>query len=603
LESGHPSNFLNHCNPTQENNMNPTPNPLLVMLADQSVPLPHRALTLRELLENINPETEPLVKQLFEKLSEQSSESLFKDRARKLDAMLKEIHEGPMRLATFIELSKINGDAASQALVALDDGTLAYAVVVEEDAVKKLRLGDRVILDGKARVLVHRAPNGLRVGEEARLERKIDERHIEVTSRGDERAVVLAAAGLIEEIDSGKVSPGSAIVLNSRQTIGISALPSQSGLAHFRFLDKGPVPDVLVERDVGSPPRVIREVAEHILAEMTHPELRRRFRLRPCLMKLLCGVSGSGKTLAVQAIHRLMYETMSEVTHVPIGELPPRVFRFRQSQVLSMWLGEADKNVDRFFDEIEQSAEQTFTAPDGRQFRLPVLVVIEEADGMGRARGQDAIYDRILTTALQRLDPARPGLRDHLIVFLASTNEPSIVDAALLRRIGGSIETFGRLNRLAFRAVLHKHVRGLPAAANNGCTQEEVWKQIIADLTAWLFGPNADPGVVELTYAGSTTPVIKHRRDFLTGALVDRAVQEAATEAWQSAKADPAATGVTLVHLMRALNNQVLSLVGQLREQNVSSYTDLPDGVRVATLRRLPQPAHLPIEFLRNQNT
>ena len=579
--------------------MNPSPNPLIVMLADQSVPLAHRAMMFRELLENINPETEPLISKCFEMLSEQSGESLYKDKVRKLDALLKEIHEAPMRLATFIEVSQINGDAVLQALVALDDGTLAYSVVVEEEAVKKLRLGDRVILDGKARVLVHRAPDGLRVGEEARLERKIDGRHIEVSSRGDERAVVLAAAGLIDEIDAGQVTPGAAILLNSRQTIGMSALPSQNGISDFRFLDKGPVPDVVVERDIGSPPRVIGQVAEHIQQEMTHPEQRRRFRLRPCLMKMLCGVSGSGKTLAVQAIHRLMYEVMSKVTGEPIEQLPPRVFRFRQSQVLSMWLGESDKNVDRLFDEIEQLAEQPFTTPDGRQFHLPVLVVIEEADGMGRARGQDAIYDRILTTALQRLDPARAGLRERLVIFLATTNEPHIVDPAFLRRVGGSIETFGRLNRTAFRAVLQKHVRGLPAAANNGCTQEEIWKQTVADLTAWLFGPNADQGVVELTYAGSTTPVIKHRRDFLTGALVDRAVQEAATEACRAEMDGPAGDGVTLAHLMRALNSQVLSLVGQLREQNVASYTDLPDGVRVASLRRIPQPAHLPIEFLR----
>jgi ATP-dependent 26S proteasome regulatory subunit len=571
------------------------------MLADASVPLAHRALMFRELLENINPETEPLIKQLFDKITAQSSESLYKDKVHKLDAILKEIHEAPMRLATFIELSHINGDAAAQALVALDDGTLAYAVVVDEEAVKELRLGDRVILDGKARVLVHRAPGGLRVGDEARLERKIDERHIEVISRGDERAVVLAAADLIEAIDSGKVPPGSAIVLNSRQTIGISALPSQDGLSHFRFLDKGPVPDVRVERDIGSPPKVIHQVAKHIREEMTRPELRRRFRLRPCLMKLLCGVSGSGKTLAVQAIHRLMYEIMTEVTYIPIEQLPPRVFHFRPSQVLSMWLGESDKNVDRLFDEIEQLAGQTFTTPDGRQLHLPVLVVLEEADGLGRARGQDAIYDRILTTALQRLDPARAGLRDRLVIFLATTNEPHIVDPAFLRRVGGSIETFGRLNRQAFRAVLHKHVRGLPAASNNGCPQEEIWQKIIADLTAWLFGPNADSGVVELTYAGSTTPVIKHRRDFLTGALIDRAVQDAGTEAWESILEDPADGGVSLAHLMRALNGQVLSVVGQLREQNVGSYTDLPDGVRVATLRRIPQPSRLPIEFLRNQ--
>jgi hypothetical protein len=91
---------------------------------------------------------------------------------------------------------------------------------------------------------------------------------------------------------------------------------------------------------------------------------------------------------------------------------------------------------------------------------------------------------------------------------------------------------------------------------------------------------------VELTYAGSTTPVIKYRRDFLTGALVDRAVQQAAMVACQSEVQDPAARGITRTHLMRALNSQVISLVTQLREQNVASYADLPDGVRVASLRR-----------------
>ena len=518
---------------------------------------------------------------------------------RKLDALLKVIQEGPMRLATFIEMAQFNGDAAAQALVALDDGTLACVALIEPDHVKELRRGDRVILDGKARVLVHRTPIVLRVGEEARLERKIDERHIEVTSRGDERAVVLASAGLIEEINSGQVSPGSAVVLNSGQKMAIAAVPGQNGLSHYRFLDKGPVPEVSVERDIGSPPQVIREVADHIRQEMTRPELRRRYRLRPCLMKLLCGVSGSGKTLAVQAIHRLMYEIMSETTAVPLDQLPPRVFRARQSQLLSMWFGESDKNVDRFFDEIEQLADQPFRVPDGRQFRLPVLVVIEEADGMGRARGQDAIYDRILTTALQRLDPARAGLRDRLIVFLATTNEPHIVDPAFLRRVGGSIETFGRLNRAAFRSVLQKLVRGLPAPSHNGCPQDEIWNQFANDLTAWLFAPNGDQGVVELTYAGSTTPVVKFRRDFLTGALVDRAVQQAAMVACQSESRDPADGGITLAHLMRAFHDQVTSLVAQLREQNVGSYTDLPDGVRVASLRRIPQPAHLPIEFLR----
>jgi hypothetical protein len=93
--------------------------------------------------------------------------------------------------------------------------------------------------------------------------------------------------------------------------------------------------------------------------------------------------------------------------------------------------------------------------------------------------------------------------------------------------------------------------------------------------------------------------VVKCRRDFLTGALVDRAVQQAADEACEHAVENNCAPAISLEQLMRALNDQVLAIVGQLREQNAGSYLDLPDGVRVASLRRLPQPSYLPIEFQR----
>src|ERR1041385_4524603 len=107
--------------PKLTNAMNPSPHPLLIILADPSVPLTHKSLMLREVLENITPQTEPMVKQVFEKLAQQSTESLYLDRVQKLDALLKEIYEGPMRVATFIELTQINGDGVPQALVSLGD--------------------------------------------------------------------------------------------------------------------------------------------------------------------------------------------------------------------------------------------------------------------------------------------------------------------------------------------------------------------------------------------------------------------------------------------------------------------------------------------------
>ena len=65
-------------------------------------------------------------------------------------------------------------------------------------------------------------------------------------------------------------------------------------------------------------------------------------------------------------------------------------------------------------------------------------------------------------------------------------------------------------------------------------------------------------------------------------------MQQAASEAWeQSIKDDPEA-GITASILWQALNNQVLNVVHQLVPDNVHKYTDLPDGVRVTRVRRIP---------------
>ena len=573
-----------------------------LMIADPALPWQHRYGVLRDLVNNINPQTEPIVKAILEAMGKQSAQAVYEEKAKKLDELLKEMQEGPMRSAAFIEMLPQNGSPVSVALVVLDDGTEAYTVVPKEDNLPALRLGDRVVLDGKGRLLLRRSASVLKIGEVAHFERRIDDRHIEVSLRaGAERAVFLASQALIDQIKSGQVSPGASLIVSVRRSLALAAIPPEDGLSHYRFLDRGPVPDVRVERDIGAPPRCIEDVTRHVRLELTQPQLRRRYRLRRCYTKLLCGVSGTGKSLAVAAIHRRLYEIMSEVTGVPIEQLPPRVFRIRQSQILSMWLGESEKNWQRAMDEALQLADETFTTPDGRHVKLPVLIVLEEVDGMGRARGHEAIHDRILTTVLQSLDPGRLELSNRLVIVLATTNEPQLVDPALLRRVGSSIENFNRLKRRSFMAVLEKLTNGLPAASNNGCTQRDIWDRHIQNLAAWFFSPNgSDPGLVELTYAGSTTPVIKYRHDFLTGALVDRAVQQAAAEASQAELEDNEPPGITLEQLIRAFEAQLRGMVDQLKEHNVGSYTDLPDGVRVATLRRIPQPAHLSFEFHRN---
>jgi SpoVK/Ycf46/Vps4 family AAA+-type ATPase len=382
--------------------------------------------------------------------------------------------------------------------------------------------------------------------------------------------------------------------------IAFHALPPLDRLAHMRFLSREPVPDVTVERDIGAPPAFIGELASHVERELTNPALGQRYGLRRARMHLVTGVPGSGKTLSIQALWRRTYEIMADFAGVSIEDLPQRVLQLRSSEVLSKWVGESDRNIARFFDEVEQVAGETFETPDGRVVELPVLVICEEIDALARQRGSDAIHDRIQATLLTSLDPARGLFRDRLVLVVCTTNAPGLVDAAFRRRAGGTVSNFGRADRSTFRAVLQKHLNGRPFRGQNGASDDAWRRRVVTDLTAWLFAPNGnDAGQVEITFVGQPNPVVKHRRDFLTGGLVDRAVQEATRaacdEEWRGAE-EP---GLSTERLMCALDAQVRDIVDQLTPGNCEQYLTLPDAVRVGTVRRIPQAPVLPIELER----
>jgi hypothetical protein len=53
---------------------------------------------------------------------------------------------------------------------------------------------------------------------------------------------------------------------------------------------------------------------------------------------------------------------------------------------------------------------------------------------------------------------------------------------------------------------------------------------------------------------------------------------------------------------MCAFDEQVRGVADQLSEHNAHEHLDVPDGARVAHLRRIPQPTLLPIELQRKEN-
>lgn len=568
-------------------------------LVDDSVPWEHRKLMIGQLCLDGSPESDQIMKSLLAAAAKGNGESLFAKKAKEAAELVEELKRGALRPATYIGPIQASGSSVRRAQVMLSGGESAYPVVADEK-LAALECGDTVLVDAQVRAVLDQDPNDVRVGEEATLERRLDKDRVRVVVRDHDAFVFRVSAALAAKLDRGQVVPGSKLLVCSRRAMAFDAVPPADGLSHYRYLVRESVPDVVVERDIGSPPEFIEELMEHLRREMLAPDLGRRYHQRRAVTKLLTGVSGSGKTYGIRGLWRKTYELMSQITAVPIDQLPPRVFRLRMSQVLVKWLGDSDKNIDRFFDEVEQLAGEPYLAPDGTPFELPVLAICEEIDGLARARGGEAVYDRIQTTALERLDMNCQRLSSRLVVLVFTTNVPHLVDPAFLRRAGGTIERFGRLGRRSFAAVLEKHLSGLPFVDQCGRDQRARERRALCDVTDWLFSPNGhDPGQVELTYVGSGSPVVFHRRAFLTAGLVDRAVQQAAAEACRAERLGCDPPGLASRHLIAAFDRQIRSLVEQLTEYNAPNYLTLPDGVRVGNVRRIEQPPIEPYELER----
>jgi hypothetical protein len=381
---------------------------------------------------------------------------------------------------------------------------------------------------------------------------------------------------LEKDLESGDVLTGHNLIVDGKQNVAFCGVPPADGFAHYQYLDREPIPDVIVEKHIASPSPFIDYLSNHIRREMENCAVRREYHLHRCKTVFLTGVSGSGKTLNILGFIRKAYEVMSRSIGIAMEDLPPRVMRLRGSQIVSKWYGEAERNVDKFFDEIDSLSKTPVVGPDGKEFEAPVIVVAEEIDSLTRERGtsHDAVDDRIQATILQRLDTTNRRLRDSLIVMICTSNVPNLLDPAFVRRAGGTIHHFGRLEKDMFAEVLSKHVNGVPFSGDQS--------EAIDKLSNWMYKDQKE--VASVRYANSRENVKKYKRDFLTGALVERAVQQACSVACEEQEDGTSSPGLTAAMLAGALGEQVHNVVKQLTEGNAHHYMDVPRGSRVAHL-------------------
>src|SRR5262249_19640862 len=215
---------------------------------------------------------------------------------------------------------------------------------------------------------------------------------------------------------------------------------------------------------------------------------------------LLTGPSGCGKTLTIRAFLHEFQRMLAERTGR--HDLGSRVIRVKFAELLSEWLGRSDKNIEELFHDGHEGASREVETAKGGRLRLPVVLILEEVEGIARRRGENeaAVYDRILATLLQRLDDPADDLSRLPVLLLSTSNRPDLIDAAMCRRLGVQAR-FTRLDREGLTAVLDKKLKPhYPYAPVKGKSAEKVRAAIIEQVADWAFGPDGVTyGLVEVT--------------------------------------------------------------------------------------------------------
>jgi transitional endoplasmic reticulum ATPase len=186
--------------------------------------------------------------------------------------------------------------------------------------------------------------------------------------------------------------------------------------------------------DVGGLEEAKQEVREAVELPLTDRDRFEDLGINPPRGVLLYGPPGTGKTLIAKAV---------------ANESGANFIAIRGPQLLSKWVGESERAVREVFKKARQVA--------------PSIIFFDELDALAPPRGSE-LGSHVMETVLNQILTEIDGLEELKdVVVMGATNQPTLVDPALLRA--------GRFDRLVYigepdlpdrKMILSIHLRAMP---------------------------------------------------------------------------------------------------------------------------------------------
>lgn len=194
------------------------------------------------------------------------------------------------------------------------------------------------------------------------------------------------------------------------------------------------IPDTTFDDVIGMED-VKKTIRSRVIDQIKFPELYEQFGLSGGTGILLYGLPGTGKTTIARAIAH---------------EVNAPMYVVKLSDVMNKWVGESEKRIRLLFEKARST---------------PVSIIFfDDFDALGGERSDNnSVNNKIIVELINQMDGFRKNT--NTIVLLAATNNPWILDSAIMRRFEHHIYV-PLANHDARIAMVQKQLKNVPTAAD-----------------------------------------------------------------------------------------------------------------------------------------